>query len=71
MNADALLALLADLTEENQDGFRTRAEVYFAQGNYPAAMKYYLVRVDESNLFSNLFFRKTYFTPLGIFSNFN
>jgi hypothetical protein len=41
-----LLALLADLTENNQEGYRIRGEIYFAQGNYPAAMKYYLVSIE-------------------------
>ena len=42
LNTDQLLSTLLDMSEITSDGFRVRAEIHFARGNFLSAMQSYL-----------------------------
>lgn len=42
LNTDQLLSTLLDMSEITSDGFRVRAEIHFARGNFLSAMQNYL-----------------------------
>ena len=69
LNTELLLSLLIDMTESTTDGYRVRAEIHFARGNFLAAMQVTIIynsklqllnQTNQTDIFSTNFLRYCY-----------
>jgi lipoprotein NlpI len=74
LNTELLLSLLIDMTESTTDGYRVRAEIHFARGNFLAAMQVtiiyklqFKISAIKSNKPDRYFFNKLSALLLSIF----